>query len=75
LHEGPTIVDAWPISSIATTLIEFSDFQRPFCERFYRETLPLIDRDYIRTGKVRMVYRDFPLVDVRKDAQKAAETA
>jgi protein-disulfide isomerase len=57
------------------TLIEFSDFQCPFCERFYRETLPLIDKDYIQTGKVRMVYRDFPLVDVHKDAQKAAEAA
>jgi protein-disulfide isomerase len=57
------------------TLIEFSDFQCPFCERFYRETLPLIDKEYIQTGKVRMVYRDFPLVDVHKDAQKAAEAA
>jgi protein-disulfide isomerase len=57
------------------TLIEFSDFQCPFCERFYRETLPLIDKDYIQTGKLRMVYRDFPLVDVHQDAQKAAEAA
>ena len=57
------------------TLIEFSDFQCPFCAEFYRETLPLIDKDYIQTGKVRMVYRDFPLVDVHKDAQKAAEAA
>jgi protein-disulfide isomerase len=57
------------------TLIEFSDFQCPFCERFYRETLPLIDKEYIQTGKVRMVYRDFPLVDVHKGAQKAAEAA
>ncbi|HET6675969.1 MAG TPA: thioredoxin domain-containing protein [Nitrospiraceae bacterium] len=57
------------------TLIEFSDFQCPFCERFYRETLPLIDRDYIQTGKVRMVYRDFPLASVHENAQKAAEAA
>ena len=57
------------------TLIEFSDFQCPFCERFYRETLPLIDKDYIQTGKVRMVYRDFPLASVHENAQKAAEAA
>lgn len=55
------------------TLIEFSDFQCPFCARFYRETLPLIDKEYIRTGKVRMVYRDFPIDNIHKDAEKAAE--
>lgn len=57
------------------TMIEFSDFQCPFCERFFRETLPLIDKDYIQTGKVRMVYRDYPLEGVHQDAQKAAEAA
>ena len=57
------------------TLIEFSDFQCPFCERFYRETLPQIEREYISTGKVRMVYRDFPIDNIHKDAQKAAEAA
>lgn len=56
------------------TMIEFSDFQCPFCGRFYRETLPHIDRDYIQAGKVRMVYRDFPL-DNHEHAQKAAEAA
>jgi protein-disulfide isomerase len=57
------------------TFIEFSDFECPFCERFAREALPLIEKDYIRTGKVRMVYRDFPLANFHKDAQKAAEAA
>jgi protein-disulfide isomerase len=57
------------------TLIEFSDFQCPFCERFYREALPQIEQEYIRTGKVRMVYRDFPLDNIHKDAQKAAEAS
>ena len=42
-------------------MIEFSDFQCPFCGRFYEQTLPLIERDYIDTGKVRLVYRDMPL--------------
>ncbi len=57
------------------TLIEFSDFQCPFCERFYRETLPLIEKEYIRTGKVKMVYRDFPLETIHPYAEKAAEAA
>lgn len=43
------------------TMVEFSDFQCPFCGRFYEQTLPLIERDYIDTGKVRLVFRDMPL--------------
>ncbi len=57
------------------TLIEFSDFQCPYCARFYKETLPLIQKEYIDTGKVRMVYRDFPLSNAHPEAQKAAEAA
>src|SRR5687768_7973138 len=36
---------------------EFADFQCPFCERFYRETEPLLRQYYIDTGKVHFVYR------------------
>lgn len=43
------------------TIIEFSDFQCPFCARFHQETLPLIDQEYIRKGLVNLVYRDMPL--------------
>ena len=43
------------------TIIEFSDYECPFCERFYRQTLPSIKSTYIETGKVKFVYRDFPL--------------
>lgn len=43
------------------TIVEFSDFQCPFCNRFYQETLPLIEQNYINTGKVNLVYRDMPL--------------
>lgn len=42
-------------------LIEFSDFQCPFCRRFWKETLPNIKKDFIDTGKIKFVYRDFPL--------------
>ncbi len=43
------------------TIIEFSDFQCPFCRRFWKETLPQIKQTYIDTGKARLIYRDFPL--------------
>jgi protein-disulfide isomerase len=43
------------------TIIEFSDYECPFCGRFYSQTLPQIEEKYVKTGKVKMVYRDFPL--------------
>jgi protein-disulfide isomerase len=43
------------------TIIEFSDYECPFCGRFYSQTLPQIKSNYIDTGKVKLVYRDFPL--------------
>ena len=42
-------------------MVEFSDFQCPFCSIFYQNTLPLIDDNYIKTGKVKLVFRDYPL--------------
>jgi len=56
------------------TIIEFSDYECPFCARFWRETLPQIKQEYIDTGKVKLVYRDFPL-NIHRNAQKAAEAA
>src|SRR3989338_8538820 len=47
--------------SAPVTIIEFSDFQCPYCGRFFSETLPSIEQKYIQSGKVKMVYRDFPL--------------
>ncbi|MBI4117182.1 MAG: DsbA family protein [Parcubacteria group bacterium] len=58
------------------TIIEFSDFQCPFCRSFWRETLGKIKSEYIDSGKsVRFVYRDFPLSSIHPMAQKYAEAA
>ncbi len=57
------------------TLIEFSDYQCPFCGRHSRETLPQIVRDYVETGKLRYVFRNFPLETLHPHAFKAAEAA
>jgi len=43
------------------TIVEFSDFQCPFCKRFHETTLPLILENYVDTGKVKFVYRDYPI--------------
>ncbi len=47
--------------SAPVKMIEFSDYQCPFCRTFWKETFPSIKRDYIDTGKVVFIYRDFPL--------------
>jgi len=56
------------------TVIEFGDYQCAFCRRFWRETLPRIRREYIDTGKVRLVYWDFPQ-SVHPEAVIAARAA
>ncbi|MBT4651269.1 thioredoxin domain-containing protein [Candidatus Woesearchaeota archaeon] len=56
------------------TIIEFSDFECPFCGKYVETTYPEIVKNYIDTGNVNYVFRDFPL-DFHPDAQKAAEAA
>lgn len=54
-------------------LIEFIDYQCPFCKRFFDQTLLQIKTEYIDTGKVKFVARDFPL-GFHPNAQKASES-
>jgi len=56
------------------TIVEFSDYECPFCERFYTQTYLQLKAEYIDTGKVKFIYRDFPL-SFHPQAQKAAEAA
>jgi protein-disulfide isomerase len=57
------------------TIIEFSDFQCPFCARFHTQTLPLLLENYIDTGMVKLVYRDFPIQNIHPNAIPAAVAA
>jgi len=59
-------------SDAPITIIEFSDFQCPFCSRFHNETLPTILEKYVDTGKVKFVYRDFPIQSLHPNAMPAA---
>ena len=56
-------------------LVEISDFQCPFCKQWHDETFAKIDQEYVKTGKVRMAYLNFPLSRIHKNAQIAAEAA
>ncbi len=55
-------------------MVEFSDFQCPFCARHVRENFARIDRDYVVPGKLRYVFRNFPLERIHPNAFKAALT-
>jgi protein-disulfide isomerase len=71
-------VESDPVKGKATAkvaLIEFSDYQCPFCARHVRETLPQIERDYIKTGKAKYIFRDFPVETIHPEAPKAHEAA
>jgi len=56
------------------TVVEFTDFQCPFCKRFVQSTFVPLRRDYIDTGKVRWVVRDLPM-SFHPEARKAGQAA
>ena len=57
------------------TIIEFSDFQCPFCARFHTQTLPSLLEEYIEQGKVKLVFRDFPIQNIHPNALSASVAA
>ena len=57
LDDDPVLGD----KSAPVTMVEFSDYECPFCKRYFDSTYPELKRDYIDTGKVKVVFRDLPL--------------
>lgn len=55
---SPTLGSA----SAPVTIIEFGDYQCPFCQRWNQNTKPLIEENYINTGKAKLVFVDFPII-------------
>ena len=53
------------------TVVEFADFQCPFCGRFFKNTLPLIKEKYVKSGQVQFVFRDFAFLG--EESFRAAE--
>jgi protein-disulfide isomerase len=54
------------------TMVEFTDYQCPFCNQFYSTTFPELKKNYIDTGKMRFYSRDLPL-EFHPDAMRAAQ--
>ena len=57
------------------TLVEYSDYECPFCARVYRDVLPALQEEYIDSGKLKFVMREFPLANLHKNATNAAIAA
>jgi protein-disulfide isomerase len=58
--------------SAPVTIVEFSDFQCPFCQRVQTTLMEILNK---YKGKVRLAYRDFPLDQIHPDARRAAEAS
>lgn len=48
--------------SAPVTIIEFGDYQCPFCRKWNQDTKPALEKNYIDTGKVKLIYVDFPII-------------
>ena len=57
------------------TIIEFCDFQCPYCKAFYMNTGPQIIESYVNTGKVKLAFRQFPLSSIHQNALPAAQAS
>ena len=64
--QGSTTAPVW--------VIEVSDFQCPYCKQWHDQTYPMLRDQYVKTGKVRLAYVNFPL-SMHAHAMPAAEAA
>jgi protein-disulfide isomerase len=56
-------------------IVVISDYQCPFCKRWHEETEPLIERDYVRTGKAQIAYINYPIASIHPNAFATHEYA
>lgn len=57
------------------TVVEFSDYGCPFCQRYSTTTYKTLKKDYIDTGRIFYVFKDYPLLQLHPQAKLAAEAA
>ena len=57
------------------TIIKYTDFGCPFCQRWHDQTKPQIESEYVESGQVKIVYKDSPITQLHPDAPKAHEAA
>jgi protein-disulfide isomerase len=62
-------------SAAKVTIVEFTDYQCPYCSRHVQSTLAQLEKEYIATGKVRYILREYPITAIHAQAAKASEAA
>jgi len=71
IEEAPSIGE----KAARITMVEFSDYQCPRSSEYFNWTMRQVVDEYVKTGKVRYIFRDFPLESIHPLALKAAEAA
>ena len=64
LTESNLIENGSPVlgdSNAPITILEWGDYQCTYCYKFHQDTLDIINEDFIQTGKVKVIFKDFPL--------------
>lgn len=62
-------------ANATVTLIEYSDYQCPFCARHYRDVMPTLEDEYINSGKLKYVMRENPITSIHPNAVHASLAA
>lgn len=62
-------------ANATVTLVEYSDYQCPFCARNYRDVMPKLKEEYIDTGKLKFVMRENPIPSLHRNAVNASKAA
>lgn len=79
MRSGPTLdISGAPAigpEDAVVTLVEFSDYECPFCVRHFALTMPEIMAKYIRPGRIRYVFKDFPIDQLHPEAIRGHEAA
>ena len=71
IGDAPTIGE--PDAPI--TIVEYTDYQCPYCSRHFEQTYPQILENFVETGIVRYVFKDYPLTNIHPQALEAAQAA
>jgi protein-disulfide isomerase len=70
-----TGVPALGPDSATAALVEFSDYECPFCIRHFTQTMPRIVATYVKTGRIRYAFRDWPVDSLHPESIRAHEAA
>ncbi len=73
----PDVSDSFAIGDpdAPVVIIEYTDFQCPYCSRHFQQTFSQIKEDFVDEGLVYYIFKDFPLTNIHPQAVKAAEAA